>query len=404
MSKGPALKAARIVGVYTTEQKRSHAPRTSLSLAMESIKGALDDAGLEMKDVDAVLGAPLGWPPGYAAISGGMQGFWARQLGKPMHWGSNNYGVSAVIEAAAMIEAGLLDVAVVVCAFSGANQPSFRKQNYQDGSAFTAWTGSLTPAQYALVASRWVHERGPTVVDAMAEATAVVRNFGALNPGALYGGRPRITAADVLASRMIAEPLTLLMCCANNDGGGAVVLTRADRAADTRKGGKAILCTGEMQSCSPYIEPPVLVDPRPVRNYIANRMAAAGIAPADLDILQLYDNFAIHILDQLESFGIAEIGAAQDLVLSGALGLGGRYPTCTDGGLMAFGHLGGFLYRVVEAVRQLRDEVDDQCPDAADGVHTHDPALCRHVANAQLALCGNPGSPTGTANFMVIAR
>lgn len=404
MSNKSLLDAARIVGVYTTEQKRSHAPRTGLSLALESIHGALDDAGLTISDVDAVLGGPVGWPPGYAAISGGMQGFWGRQLGKPMHWGSSNYGVTAVIEAAAMLQAGLLDVAVVVCASSGAMLPSFRKINYQDGSEFTAWTGSFTPAQYALVASRWVHERGPDVIDAMAEASATIRNFGSLNPAALYGSRPRITAADVLASRMIAEPLTLLMCCANNDGGGAVVLTRSERAADTRKGGKAIVCAGEMQSSSPYVDPPVLVDPRPVRTYIANRMAAAGIQPSDLDILQLYDNFAIHILEQLEAFGLAGHGEAQDLVLSGALGLGGRYPTCTDGGLMSFGHLGGFLYRVVEAVRQLRDEVDDHCPGAAHGVHTHDPVLCRHVPNAELALVGNPGSPTGTANFVVIAR
>lgn len=398
------LGSARIVGVYTTEQKRDLSPRSSLSLALESIGGALDDAGLAIDDVDAVLGAPVGWPVGYATISGGMQGFWGRQLGKPMHWGSNNYGVSAVIEAAAMIEAGLLEVAVVVFGSSGATQPAFRKLNYQDGSAFTAWTGSFTPAQYALVASRWVHERGPRVIDAMAHASATIRNFGALNPAALYGDRPLIDAADVLASRMIAEPLTLLMCCANNDGGGAVVLTRADRAADTRKGGKAIVCAGEMQSCAPYIEPPVLADPKPVRAYIADRMSAAGIGPADIDILQLYDNFAIHILDQLEAFGMAEVGEAQDMVLSGELGLNGRYPTCTDGGLLSFGHLGGFLYRVVEAVRQLRGEVLDRCPGAADGVHTHDPALCRHVEGAQLALVGNPGSPTGTANFVVIAR
>lgn len=405
MSRGrTALDAVRIVGVHTTEQKRSHAPRTSLSLAIEAIRGALADAGLDMDDVDAVLGAPLDWPLGYAAISGGMQGFWGKQLGKPMHWGSNNYGVLAVMEAAAMIQAGLLDVAVVVCAFSGAASPAYRKQNYQDGSAFTSWTGSFTPAQYALVASRWVHERGPDVIDAMAQASATIRNFGALNPAALYGGRPLITGADVLASRMIADPLTLLMCCANNDGGGAVVLARSDRAADTRKGGNRIICAGEMQSSSPYIEPPVLVDPRPVRAYIADRMAAAGIGPGDLDILQLYDNFAIHVLDQLESFGIAGIGEAQDMVLSGALGLDGRYPTCTDGGLMSFGHLGGFLYRVVEAVRQLRGEVDDHCPGAAGGVHTHDPTLCRHVADAELALVANPGSPTGTANFLVIAK
>lgn len=398
------LNKARIVGVSTTRQARSLVPATSLSLAMEAIHGALEDAGMAISEVDAVLGNPVGWPPHYAPISGGFQGYWARQLGQPMKWGSEKYGISAVLEAAALISAGLIKTAVVVTAQSGSLELAHRQASYQEASEFTAWTGSFTPAQYALVAQRWVHERGARVIEAMAEASATIRNFGHINPDALYFGRPALTASDVLDSRMIASPLTLLMCCANCDGAGAVLLTSSERAQDCSKPVISILCGGELQYEPPYVGPPTLRDPLPAREYALKCFSEAGISPHDFDFLQLYDNFAIYILDQLETFGLCKIGEAQDFILSGALELTGSYPTCTDGGLMAFGHLGGYLYRIIEAVRQLRGEVRDLCPEGQHVTHTHDPRICRSVPNAKLALIGNPVAPSGGAHFAALTN
>ena len=394
----------RIVGVSTTRQARSLVPASGLSLAMQAIQGALDDAGMRLSEVDAVLGSPVGWPPHYAAISGGFQGYWARQLGQPMKWGSEKYGVSALLEAAALISTGLIKTAVVITAQSGSGELSHKQASYQEASEFTAWTGSFTPAQYALVAQRWAHERGPKVIEAMAEASATIRNFGHINPDALYFGRPTLSASDILASRMIASPLTLLMCCANCDGAGAVLLTSANHARDCAKPPISILCGGEYHYEPPYVGPPFLHDPRPARDFALRCFAGAGVSPQDFDVLQLYDNFAINVLDQLETFGICEIGESQEFILSGALGLQGTYPTCTDGGLMAFGHLGGYLYRVVEAVRQLRGDVRDLCPEHELGSHTHNPMLCRKVENVELALVGNPGAPGGGTHFSVLAR
>ena len=399
-----AFDAARIVGVYTTEVARSLAPRTGLSLALESLRGALDDAGMTIEDVDAVYATISAWPVGRTPESAGL--FLPRQIGRPLAISARGFGIMAIIEAVSAIASGAVTTAAIINGQCRDPDPESTAVWARPAMEFTEWTGSFTAVQYGLVAQRYIHEYGNGAVDAMAEVSATIRNYGAINPDALYFGRGPFTAADVLESRPIASPLTLLMCSTVNDGGNAVIITRADRAAATRKPAIRLL-TGGIQHppYASYYDAPVLDSVRDENAFVRTRLAAAGIVLDEIDVLQIYDHFAIGVLMELEMYGFCEYGEAGDFVKSGALALDGGFPLCTDGGNHSFSHNGiPAMYRVIEAVRQLRGEVKDLCPDHAAGVHTHEAGTCRAVRDPELAFATSPGPPAGGGAFLVLGR
>lgn len=396
------LDAARVVGVHTTVQARDLSPRTGFDLALESLLGALDDAGIPIEELDGIVSNVNGWPQG--ASPGLQSSFWARQLGRPLAWIGGGFGIPAMLDAAGAIAAGRArTVALVVGQVREKNAATAAWT--RPANEFTEWTGSFTTVQYSLVAQRYLHEYGADTLEGIAEASALVRNYGHLNPDAVFHGRGPFTAELVLASRMIASPLTLLMCSAVNDGGCAVVMTRADRARDTRKPPVRILAGGEQTPYPAYYEAPVLDAVPDDSLWVREALSRGGVRHDDVDVIEFYDHFAIGLVMELEMFGFCKRGEGAHMVRSGALRLDGRYPTCTDGGLQAYSHNGmPVLFRPIEAVRQLRGEVPDRCPRWQHGEHTHDPSRCRAARNPRVAFVSNPGPPTGGASFAVLAR
>ncbi|MER7006068.1 thiolase family protein [Dactylosporangium sp. NPDC000555] len=396
------LDGARIVGVHTTAVGRSLHPRTGFSLALESLLGALDDAGMTIGEVDCVYASTSGWPAGSPPFP---EAFWAKQIGRPLRWGGSMFGIPAVLDAAAAITAGLIDTAAVVvgnCRVPDAGATAVWTRPEHE---FTAWSGSFTSVQYGLAAQRYIHEYGDKALHAMGRASATIRNYGSIHPGAIYEGRGPFTAADVLASRPIASPLTLLMCSAVNDGGHALIMTRTDRAADTPKAPISVLAGANQRPYPSYFEAPVLDAVPNEGAFVTEAMRRAGITHQDIDVVQLYDHFAIGVLMEFEMYGFCKPGEAADFVESGVMELNGRYPTCTDGGLQSYSHNGKpSLYRVIEGVRQLRNEVPDRCPNWADGEHSHTDGVCRAVRDARTAFVTNPGPPTGGGAFAVLRR
>jgi hypothetical protein len=397
------LDAARIVGVHTTEQARSLAPRTGFSLALEALTGALDDAGLEVKDLDALYSSVSDWPLGREGLPIPEEHFWARQLGITLRWSADGFVFPGYLDAAAAIGSGLANTAAVVIGWSRLSPDDATAPWARPANEFTGWTGSYTAVQYGLLANRYVHEYGADAVEAMATLSAGIRNFGSVNPDAVYSGRGPFTARDILESRPIASPLTLLMCASVNDGACAVILTRKDIAAGTRKPPIRIVAAGNQQPYPAYVEAPLLHPVEDDGRFVREAFARAGITHDDIDLLELYDQFAIGAMLELEMYGFCGRGEAPDLIRSGALELSGNLPTCTDGGNMSFSHNGfPYLFRLIEGVRQLRDEVPDMCP--ASG-HTYDMAFCRRVKDPELAfVAGVLGAPSGGGTFSVLAR
>ncbi len=222
--------------------------------------------------------------------------------------------------------------------------------------------GNVLIGAYAMAAQRHMHEYG-TTSEQLAEIAVAVRGHAKLNPKAMY--RDPITVEDVLASRMIADPLHKLDCCVISDGGGAVIMTTAERARDLKKPPVYILGAGGSQTHWNIAQMP---DFTRTSAELAGKEAfgRAGVTPADIDTIQFYDSFTITVLLLLEDLGFCAKGEGGAFVEGGTLQLGGKLPLNTDGGGLSSCHPGmRGIFLLIEAARQLRGEAGEaQVPDA----------------------------------------
>lgn len=366
------MSSAVIAGVYATRQGRDLGT-TPFDLTVEAATGALADAGLTWSDVD---GAALDWiaPDG----ARGDSGAWARFTGRPLRWTSDgmldNAGVRGVLKAAAAIDMGLCDVALVGGGISGV---------FKAGNAIVAppvdfvdmYGGYVVPL-FALVAQRHMHQFG-TTPEQLAAVAATIRNNAATNPEAVTFGKGPYSVADVLASPLISTPFHLLDVCIRAEGGAAVVLTRADRAQDlkqrpTRVLGGALEVFGEAYTLPPTYELAGGLG----RQSAANALARAGMDIGDIDVFSLYDANSFEVIRQVEALGLCGPGEGGPFVESGAIDVHGPSPVNPDGGCLGYAWNGTqqLTLRVIEGVRQLR------------GTAVH------QVEGAQTALVANAGS------------
>ena len=223
-----------IAGIHEYESR--WAPdKTPFQITAECAREALTDAGLELSDVDGLFGATM-----TMGAMGIVQ--LAEYLNlKPRYLDGSNIGgssfLSHVAHAAAAIHSGLCEVALILYGSTAASDAMAIGTG--DSSPRDASAAFLTPygmplvGSYALVAQRHMHEYG-TRSEQLADIAVSTRHHASLNPHAKM--RQPITRADVLESRMIADPLHLLDCCIISDGGGAVVVTSLERARHRRIG------------------------------------------------------------------------------------------------------------------------------------------------------------------------
>jgi acetyl-CoA C-acetyltransferase len=370
-----------VVGVYTTEQAR-RMERTSFSLQLEALKGAVDDAGLTLADVDGL--APMigtdhhnDQPLGSAVQA---HQFWSEQLGGRAFRLTIPGGAAAQLsKSAGAIAAGLADVVVMFYGKSGVRTgpsgtgvqdkaPRVQEWSFaQSGTYMTTW--------YALWAQRYMHEFGTTHAD-LAEVAVLARRHATLNPNSVMGSRGEITVQDVLESRPICSPLNLLDCSIDNDGGYAVVLAAESVARNCRHKPVWVIGAGEGYFTDFYAtvnEPWFPEEGRGVRTATDTAFGMAGVSRADIDVAGLYDCFTITLLRDLEEMGFCKLGEGADYVKEGHLRLGGKMPTNTDGGLLSNSHAGdpaGMM--TIEVARQLRGQCGQrQVSGAKIGVSMH---------------------------------
>jgi acetyl-CoA acetyltransferase len=346
-----------IAGVYTTKQARVLDGETSTSATLESIRGALADAGLSIDDVDGV-NMCIGHP---ARISRSRTFMASSRLcgGRP-HWvGMKFVGGSALLEAAAAIATGNCSVAVVAAG---------QAQEHRSHESTAPWTrpanpffecwGLHTAVEFALVARQHMARYG-TTAEQIAGVAATIRNHGSINPDAVFYGKGPFTAQDVLASRVIAEPVHLLDCAMTSEGGAAFVLCAADRAADLASP-PIYLHGGALERMAPSFglsRPPILDDVGMVGQWAAQKaFGQAGYGPETVDVCEFYDPVSFEVLRQFEAYGFCDPGEGGDFVADGRIGLGGDLPSVTDGGRLSHGHPGipATYLPLIESVRQLR--------------------------------------------------
>jgi benzoylsuccinyl-CoA thiolase BbsB subunit len=218
--------------------------------------------------------------------------------------------------------------------------------------------GLVMPALYAMRANRYMHEFDLTV-EQLAKVAVKNRGHGARNPDAQM--RKPVTVGEVLGSRPIADPFTLLQCCPMGDGAAAIVLCHSALAAQFRSDPVQVLASdltsGKFTSGFRDMTTPEITTRGAQEAY-----AEAGLGPQDIDVAEVHDAFSIAELLYYEAFGFCARGEAGAFLDSGATTLGGRVPFNPSGGLLAKGHPIGATgaAQVVEIVRQLRGELGDR--------------------------------------------
>ncbi len=223
-------KQIAIAGVY--EHPTRWAPdKTEFQIMAECARGALEDCGLELRDVDGLFAASMSMGPmGVVSLAEYLDV-------KPRYLDGTNIGGSSFVahvnHAAAAIHAGLCDVALILYGSTAASNAMAIGTGMAGGrdaaASFVSPYGLTTVGSYALVAQRHMHAYGTSSAQ-LAEIAVTMRRHAGLNPNAKM--RKPITVDDVLASRIISRPLHLLDCCIISDGGGALIVTSAERARD----------------------------------------------------------------------------------------------------------------------------------------------------------------------------
>jgi acetyl-CoA acetyltransferase len=325
---------------------------SSLDLIGQATMRALDDAGLDKSEVDGMFchSAFFQLPPVAAAEYLGI---------RPRYSDSTAVGGSTFVgylrHATAAINAGMCDVALIAY---GSTQRSAAGGLVSSGTPLmksyeTPFGPRLPVTSYALAAARHMHEFG-TTREQLAEVAVAARKWAQLNPVAF--SRDDLTIGDVLAARMVSSPLTVRDCCLVTDGGGAVIVTSAERARSLRKAPAFILGAAEAHWHKDIFQMPDLTVTAAAESG-PRAFANAGLSPADVDVLELYDAFSINTLLFLEDLGFCEKGEGGPFVAEGAIAPGGRLAVNTSGGGLSYTHPGMFgIFLIIEAVRQLRGE------------------------------------------------
>lgn len=331
--------------------------RSYASLANEAVRAALEDAGLGAADIDAVYVGTVFAPGGTThrmLRSLGLAGVPALTVESACASGS-----SALALAADDVRIGrhrnvlALGVERMASTFEGPIPP---EPTDVEGSA-----GLAMPAMYALMAARYLHEHDRPVDD-IARVAVKNRRHGLDNPDAPFGRSH--TVEEVLASRPIADPLTLLQCCPQADGAAAAVVTSAPTApADAPRIAALATTTGRAWDDSTS----TIWSTETVHRTATMAYEQAGIGPDDVDVVEVHDAFTIGEVVTCEALGLADPGTYPDLVRDGTVALGGRLPVNPSGGLLARGHpLGATgLAQLAELVTQLRGKAGARQVDGA---------------------------------------
>ena len=386
-------RAACVVGVGETRYAKwgGITDTSEYQLAVEAVLAAIADAGMTPDDVDGLASF---------AEDRNEATFMAADLGLPelryasLSWLPGGGGACAAVANAAMaVESGAAEAVVV---YRSLCQGQFRRFGQGPGNmparvgpprvphvrratslleahvAFTMPFGMFSPPiAYAMVLRRHMHRFG-TTVEQMGHVAVTTRAHAARNPRAVMGERP-MTMDDYLASRLVSEPFRLFDCCLENDGACAVLITTAERAADSAKGPVSVLgaAQGALKGFghgqySNVGMPDDDYASAGARGVAARMWARAGVGPSDINVAQIYDHFTGLVLLSLEDFGFCGQGEGGLFAASGALAWpDGALPTNTHGGSLSEAYIHG-LNHVVEGVRQLRGESTCQ----VDGAET----------------------------------
>lgn len=390
---GKLSRTAAIVGASETDRIGRLPDMSRLALHAEAAGNALADAGLNLSDVDGL----------FTTVAGPNE--LSEYLGIVPRYvdGTGVGGCSYIIfvrHAVAAIAAGYCDVALIVHGESGYHWIDMETAGTAASPAgqFEAPFGTRGAATtYSLPVLRHFHQYGTTKRQ-MSHVPAATRQWALHNPRALMHHAGSITPEDVEASPLICYPFNRLDCCLVADGGGALVVTSLERARDLKNRPIHVLGTGEGAA---HRQIAMMRDLTVSDATIVSGRQAfheAGLSPADIDHLMLYDAFSFTPMLFLEDLGfvpkgesgpfLADTRTAPDGTTIYRTGPGGDLPMNTNGGGLSYCHTGRYgMFALLEAVTQLRGTAGD-----------------RQVPGVETSLVHGPGRQFAAAGTVILSN
>jgi acetyl-CoA acetyltransferase len=357
-----------IAGLGLTELGRVYG-RSATDWAMEAVRLAVADAGLELSDVGGLLtssgmagGVGLGLQRDLDLVD-------LRLLSEMQAYGSTAAGMVQVASMA--VEAGMAEVVACVFADSPLQPGRATGDAYRGGQRAvpTGWGGLLAATGatgantlYALAARRHMLRYGTTTEDFGAIAVAQ-RAWAVNNPRAQM--RQPIALADHQASRWVADPFRLLDCCLVSNGGIAVVVTTAGRARSLAQPPVYVLGWGQSHPGHYFQRDDNFGLVTGAARSGPAALAMAGVGIHEIEITELYDCYTFTVLVSLEDYGFCEKGEGGAFASSGALAPDGKLRCNTGGGQLSSYYMWG-MTPLSEAVIQARGQ------GGARQAHPHD--------------------------------
>ncbi len=379
-----------IVGLGQTRMGKNFDHPGPMGFAIEAVKLALDDAGLQREDLDGLLVNPgLTWTDGQMASFSLQQAMGLKnlRLTATMNLGGATAG-AMVMHAVQSIAAGMANV--VACVFSDAplKPPSPRDGKGAGSAAAYGFARGLNAsyglfgvnALYAFVAQRHMYIYG-TTQDQFGAIAVSQRQWANLNPDAQFHDVP-MTLEDYHASRWVVEPFHLFDCCLVSNGGLCVIVTSAQRAKDLKRPPAYLLGMGQGHPGGDPAE--TLVSGAPLAKETAFRMA--GVTLKDVDFCEIYDCYTFTVLVTLEDYGFCKKGEGGPFVENGTIGPHGSMPVNTGGGELSAYYMWG-MTPISEGVIQIR----------GDGGK-------RQVAKHDIGLVSGNGGILSTHSTLVLGR
>lgn len=343
---------AHLSGIAATSLG-AHGDVPVADLGHEAATAALADADIAYGDVGEVFTSSMLSPPQTGIRLAHRLGL----TGVPVTAieSASAGGLVALRHAVWAVRSGRCDVALAI----GYEKTTALEPGGVVPAPIGPWDRFPPQLHYAIDATRWLHDAGcgPDVLGAVA---AKSWNQARTNPIAARRLDHEVTIEDVLAARVVATPLTRMMCHTACDGGAAIVVTR-----EPRPGSVAVLAieqTSQPEDPTWPASGPVVGPPSQTAMTARLAYRAAGVDPKDVDVVSLHDMCTSEELTSLTALGLATVEELVELATSGGLSSGGRLPTNTDGGCIARGHPIGAtgLVQAGEIVHQLRGTAGDR--------------------------------------------
>jgi acetyl-CoA acetyltransferase len=380
-----------IVGIGATPfyRRGQSLPQTPMEMACKAIIAAVNDAGLNVKDVD-----------GFAFYTGGVDtGILAETLGLPEIKfsatltgggsgcpGSVGLASAAILSGQADVVVSLLTLQQVEHARLGAAMAA-KAGPYARPSTperdFVAPYGAFAPGHFfSMLAKRHMHEYG-TKREHFAEVAISTRAYAITHPTSIR--KTPLTLEEYFSARMISDPLCLFDYTMESDGAVAVITTSVERAKDLRHppvyiSGVASGGDGRWGRGIGAMNMPDDLFPTAGGAAVAKRAyERAGVGPEDIDVALLYDHFSPMVLMQLEDFGFCGRGESGPFVAEGNLRPGGKLPVNTHGGNLSNCYIIGMTH-ITEAVEQMRGTAPNQVPGAEVALVTGGPSSIPYSA------------------------